>query len=230
LFPATLFDFNGVLVDDERVHLDAFRDAVEPLGLSITEQEYWDEYLGYDDVGAFTAILTKAGLEASRERVMELVMRKRPLYMERARKSLATFPGAAELVRRRASCGPVGIVSGALRDEIEFGLTHLEVNHLVGHVTAAEDTAASKPDPEGYRLGIEWLLELLSLENAQRALVIEDSLDGIAAAKAAGLPVIAVAHSYSREDLEHSGADLVVDTIAQIDDACLEELFYELYG
>lgn len=230
MFPATLFDFNGVLVDDERVHLDAFRASVEPLGLSISEQEYWEEYLGYDDVGAFTAILKKAGRDAGRERVMELVAKKRPLYMERALTSLQTFPGAAELIRRRAACGPVGIVSGALRDEIEFGLAHLKVFHLVGHITAAEDTAVSKPDPEGYRLGIEWLLELLSLEKAQRALVIEDSLDGIAAAKAAGLPVIAVAHSYSRDELEDSGADLVVDTIAQIDDACLEGLFYELYG
>jgi len=230
LFPATLFDFNGVLVDDELVHLEAFRDAVRPLGLSITNQEYWDEYLGFDDVGAFSALLTKAGLDASRPRIMELVEAKRPFYMQRARLALKTFPGAAELIQRRAAAGPVGIVSGALRDEIEFGLQHLGVGQFVSHITAAEDTAASKPDPEGYRLGIEWLLESLSLENAQRALVIEDSLDGIFAAKAAGLPVIAVAHSYSRDDLEGSGADLVLDTIAQIDEAQLRDLYEELYG
>jgi beta-phosphoglucomutase len=230
LFPATLFDFNGVLVDDEHVHLEAFRDAVKPLGLSITDQEYWDEYLGFDDVGAFTAILNKAGLDASRGRVIALVEAKRPLYMERAKLSLKSFAGASELVRRRALVGPVGVVSGALHDEIAFGLQHLGVSAVVGRVIAAEDTAASKPDPEGYRLGIEWLLESLSLEKVQQSLVIEDSLDGIAAAKAAGLPVIAVAHSYGRQELEASGADLVLDTIAQVDDAQLLHLYQKLYG
>ena len=230
MFPATLFDFNGVLVDDEHVHLEAFRDAVRPLGISISEEEYFHEYLGYDDVGAFSKILENAGLEWDDERVAELVEAKRPLYMARAKKALKTFAGAEELVRRRARSGPVGIVSGALRDEIEFGLDHLGVADLVGHITSAEDTAVSKPDPEGYRLGIEWLLESLSLENAQRALVIEDSLDGIAAAKSAGLPVIAVAHSYSRDELESSGADLVVANIAAIDDDTLDELYEELYG
>lgn len=230
LFPATLFDFNGVLVDDEHVHLEAFRDAVRPLGISISDQEYWEEYLGFDDVGAFTALLRKAGLDASLPRVLDLVEAKRPLYMQRAEHALKAFPGAAELVRRRAAHGPVGIVSGALRDEIEFGLVHLDVADVVRHITSAEDTAASKPDPEGYRLGIEWLLESLSLEQAQRALVIEDSLDGITAAKTAGLPVIAVAHSYSRAELASSGADLVVGTIAQIEDKVLVQLYQEMYG
>jgi beta-phosphoglucomutase len=217
LFPATLFDFNGVLVDDELVHLEAFRDAVKPLGLIITDQEYWDEYLGFDDVGAFTAILNKAGLDSSRSRVVELVEAKRPLYMKRAKLSLALT-------------GLVGIVSGALHDEIAFGLQHLGVAEVVGHIIAAEDTAASKPDPEGYQLGIEWLIQSLSLEKAQQALVIEDSLDGIAAAKAAGLPVIAVAHSYGRRELDESGADLVLENISQIDDAQLLHLYQKLYG
>jgi beta-phosphoglucomutase len=230
VFPATLFDFNGVLVDDEHVHLEAFRDAVRPLGLTISDQEYWDEYLGFDDVGAFTALLRKAGLDASLPRVLDLVEAKRPLYMARAETALKAFPGAAALVRRQAARGPVGVVSGALRDEIEFGLVQLGVADVVRHITSAEDTAASKPDPEGYRLGIEWLLESLSLEQAQRALVIEDSLDGIAAAKAAGLPVVAVAHSYGRAELESSGADMVVATIGQIDDAKLTQLYQELYG
>ncbi len=229
LFPATLFDFNGVLVDDEHVHLEAFRDAVKPLGISISDEEYFQDYLGFDDIGAFTALLERAGQEPTEEHVMELVEAKRPLYMARARKSLRTFDGAAELVRRRASVGPVGIVSGALRDEIEFGLDHLGVSDLVGHVTSAEDTAVSKPDPEGYRLGIEWVLESLSLEQAQRALVIEDSFDGIAAAKSAGLPVIAVAHSYSRSSLQKSGADLVLGSLAQISDEVMSTLYKKLY-
>src|SRR6187402_300463 len=119
MFPATLFDYNGVLADDELVHLEAFRDTVRPLGIEISEADYLDKYLGFDDKGAFEALLLAAALPAGTADVDALVAAKRPHYMERARRGLVTFPGAAEAVRRRSAHGPVVVVSGALRDEIE---------------------------------------------------------------------------------------------------------------
>ena len=53
MFPATLFDFNGVLVNDEAVHLAAFRDALAGLGITLTDEAYVERYLGFDDRGAF---------------------------------------------------------------------------------------------------------------------------------------------------------------------------------
>lgn len=228
MFPATLFDFNGVLVDDEHVHLEAFRDAVRPLGIEIGEKEYWDELLGFDDAGAFEHLLKKAGLDSSRANVLRLIEAKRPLYMARARTSLKTFEGAAELIARRRKAGPVAVVSGALTSEIEFGLSVLGASALVGTIISAEDTTVSKPDPEGYLMGIKWLREI-GCENAERALVIEDSLDGIVSAKRAGLPVIAVGHSYSRTELEASAADLVLDRLRDIDDEKIAALYAKLY-
>ncbi|HYO93121.1 MAG TPA: hypothetical protein VER33_01365, partial [Polyangiaceae bacterium] len=61
MFPATLFDYNGVLVDDEALHLEAFRDALAPLGIELTSEAYVERYLGFDDRGAFEAILKDAG-------------------------------------------------------------------------------------------------------------------------------------------------------------------------
>jgi beta-phosphoglucomutase-like phosphatase (HAD superfamily) len=229
VFPATLFDFNGVLVDDEHVHLEAFRDAVRPLGIEITDREYWDELLGFDDAGAFEALLDKAGLPADAQAVAQLIEDKRPLYMARARSSLRTFAGAAELVRARAEAGPVAIVSGALTDEIEFGLEHLGVRDLVGNIISAEDTKTSKPDSEGYLKGIAWLRDRIG-DGASRALVIEDSVDGIAAAKKAGLPTVAVAHSYPEERLRQTGADLVLPRLADLDGARLLALYDSLYS
>jgi beta-phosphoglucomutase len=228
VFPATLFDFNGVLVDDEHVHLDAFRDAVRHLGIEIGEKEYWDELLGFDDAGAFEALLRKSGHSATKQAVAELVERKRPLYMARARQSLKTFEGAAATIALCAQGGPVGVVSGALTDEIAFGLSVLGASDLVGKIISAEHTSVSKPDPEGYHMGIEWLRGLIGAA-AERALVIEDSVDGISAAKSAGLPTIAVAHSYSRTQLEATGADLVLDRLAEIDAALLGALYAKLY-
>lgn len=230
MFPATLFDFNGVLVDDEHVHLDAFRDTLAPLGIQLSEEDYWKKYLGFDDVGAFEAILRDAGRHPSPDEIEALVEAKRPHYLERAKLALKAFPGAAELVAARADSGPVAVVSGALRDEIELGLHHLRVRQHVQHIVAAEDTTASKPDPEGYRMAVAWVADRIGSENARRALVIEDSLAGIRAAKAVGLPCVAVAHSYAKEELAGSPADAVVDRIADITPELLGGLYTRLYG
>ncbi|HLV20673.1 MAG TPA: HAD family phosphatase [Polyangiaceae bacterium] len=229
-FPATLFDYNGVLVDDELVHLAAFQDALAPLGIEISEADYWERYLGFDDVGAFGAMLTDAGRQPTEEQVRALVEAKRPLYLARAERGLRPFAGAAKLLQQRARSGPVGIVSGALRDEIELGLTTLGVRGDVAFVVAAEDAEASKPDPSGYRLGVLRLAESMDRTLAERALVIEDSIAGVQAAKAAGLPCVAVSHSYPAADLETAGADAVVSQLDGLDEATLGALYRRLYG
>ena len=58
---AVIFDFNGVLVDDESVHFALFREVLAQEGVTITEQDYHERYLGYDDRGCFEAALLDAG-------------------------------------------------------------------------------------------------------------------------------------------------------------------------
>lgn len=229
-FPATLFDYNGVLVDDEHVHLAAFRRVLEPLGIALSDKDYWERYLGFDDVGAFRAILADSGRMPDDRTIRELVQAKGPVYLELARTELRGFDGAAALVRRRADAGPVAIVSGALRDEISLGLSFLGVQECVLGVVAAEDAPESKPDPSGYRLGVELLAKQVGEAAAGRALVIEDSLAGIEAAKSAGLFCCAVAHSYALEELERAGADAVFRSIADVTDQQLAELYRRKYA
>lgn len=229
MFPATLFDFNGVLVDDEQVHLEAFRDTLRPMNIAVSERDYFEKYLGFDDIGAFEAILHDTDRSATRSEIERLVAAKRPLYMARAAHQLNVFEGAADLVKLCARNGPVGIVSGALTHEIEFGLKKLGVEGLVGKIISAEHTVASKPDPEGYRMGVAWLEEQIGA-SATRAVVFEDSFDGIEAAKAVGLPTIALAHSYPAAKLRGSSADLVVDRLADVTEQMLVDLYRRLYG
>lgn len=230
MFPATYFDFNGVLVNDESVHFETFREVLAPLGVELTERDYLSRYLGYDDAGAFTAILRDAGREPNREQVARLIEAKRPLYLQRARASLPTFPGAAELVRRRAAAGPALIVSGALREEVELGLQVLGVRSSVDVIVSAEDTRACKPDPEGYQIAVRWLAERGEQERARRGLVIEDSLAGVEAAKAAGLSCVAVTHTYSEQELIAAGADAVSSGLGAITEAWLGALFQRIHG
>jgi beta-phosphoglucomutase len=225
VFRAVLFDYNGVLVDDEHVHLAAFRDTLLPIGLELRESDYWERYLGFDDYGAFAAILRDAERPAPEDVVRGLIEAKRPLYLARAKNELRAFDGAAELVRLVHRAGPVAVVSGALRDEIELGLRVLGVRDLVSHVVSAEDTRASKPDPEGYLLACEWLAKHTGQPGISGVLVVEDSLSGIEAAKLAKLTCLAVAHSYSREELFAAGADEVVTHVAGVTPAVLQDLY-----
>lgn len=210
----TLFDYNGVLVDDEDVHFAAFREALVPLGLELDRETYVERYLGYDDAGAFRAILDHAGRSHTQEDVRTLVESKRPLYLARIG-NLQAFPGAQELVRRRAAAGPVGIVSGALRDEIALGLDRLGVRDAVRFVVSAEDTRMGKPDPEGY---LEAVRRLRALGVTTSPVAIEDSIAGIQAAKRAGLRCVAVAHTYPSLELERAGADVVVSALLAVTD------------
>jgi beta-phosphoglucomutase-like phosphatase (HAD superfamily) len=214
---ATLFDFNGVLVDDEHVHLAAFRDALRPLGVDVTDDDYAAKYLGYDDVGAFRAMLTDAGRAFTDDDIRALVEAKKPAYRARVEHGLKVFEGAAEAVRRRAAYGPVGIVSGALEDEIVYAIERMKVTDVVGFIVAAERCERCKPDPQGYLIALE------ALDFVRDGVVaIEDSIAGIQAAKAAGIRCVAVAHSYTRAELVNAGADAVADAIASLGDSLID--------
>ena len=217
---ATLLDFDGVLVDSEPVHLAAFNDVLAPQGITISERDYNDRYLSLDDAGVFRAVLARAGRTLREDEVRRLVTAKAPSFMARFEDAFRTFPGAAELVARRAARGPVGIVSGALEREIEFALQKMGVRTCVSFVVSAERTPASKPDPSSFLLAIR---ELGRLAHAGGAVVVEDSIGGVTAAKGAGLRCVGVAHSYPRDELLRAGADAAVASLDELTDAALEE-------
>ncbi len=214
----TLFDFNGVLVDDELVHLAAFAEVLRPMGVVLTRALYEERYLAFDDRGVFRAVLADHGLPHDDDTVAASVEAKKPHYLERIATGLRAFPGAVELVRRRAKLGPVGVVSGALEHEIRFALASLDLSDSVRFVVPAEATRACKPDPEGYILGAA---QARSLGAEGPLVAIEDAPSGVRAARAAGLRCVAVTHTYPREPLLAAGADAVVDSLAAATDEIL---------
>jgi beta-phosphoglucomutase len=217
---ATLFDFDGVLVDSEPVHLAAFNDVLADEGIAITEREYAERYLSLDDAGVFRAVMSQKGLTLREEHVRALVAAKGPKFMARFEESFRSFPGAGELVTRRAGRGPVGIVSGALGREIRFALEKMRVLSSVAFIVSAELTPTSKPDPGPFLFAMK---ELRRSGHQGPAVVVEDSTGGVTAAKRAGLRCIAVTHSYPRDELLRAGADAAVADLASVTDALLED-------
>lgn len=217
---STLFDFDGVLVDSEPVHLAAFNDVLAARGIAIGEREYAERYLSLDDAGVFRAVLGRTGAATDIDEITALVAAKSPRFLARFEDAFRPFPGAAQLVARRAARGPVGIVSGALEREIALALGKLGLQGAVSFVVSAESTRASKPDPAPYLLAMSELRR--RGHDAAGAVVVEDSLGGIASAKRAGLRCIAVAHTYARDELARAGADAVVETLAAMSDDLLD--------
>jgi beta-phosphoglucomutase-like phosphatase (HAD superfamily) len=203
---AVIFDFNGVLVDDEAVHFALFREVLSREGVDITERDYHERYLGYDDRGCFEAALVDAGQVATRHRLDVLIAQKAQRYIEVAERGLRFFPAAAETLETIAARWPIAICSGALRSEIEYALRRLNRLDRVAAIISAEDTDKCKPDPEGYRLALTALRafyqdspneSVVQAGNAlshrprdlgpTNCLVLEDSLAGIISAKGAGM-------------------------------------------
>src|SRR6478609_3338575 len=76
MLKAIVFDFDGVIANSEPLHFQAYRDVLAEESIVLAERDYYDRYLGFDDVGAFRAIGNDAASPMSDARVADLVARK----------------------------------------------------------------------------------------------------------------------------------------------------------
>jgi len=215
-----VFDFNGVLVDDEPIHLRMFQRVLREEGVELSDCDYYERYLGFDDRGCFAGALAAAGRPAEPSRLMRLIARKAAYYQEAMRsQGYPFFPGAAGLVAAAAAAGfTLGVVSGALREEVEPALRQAGLWDHFKTVVTAEDVDEGKPNPAGY---LRALAEFNSraplparLLHPHEVLAIEDSPAGLQAAAAAGLSTLGVCHTYPKSAL--ADADQVVASLAEV--------------
>jgi HAD superfamily hydrolase (TIGR01509 family) len=212
---AVIFDFNGVLLDDEEVHFELFREVLGQEGIAMSARQYHERFLGLDDRGCFEAALVEAGRVPDGAYLDDLVARKALRYVGVAATGLRFFPDAAECLATLAARWPLAINSGALRPEIEFALDLIDRRDRVAAIVSAEDTTRCKPDPEGYRLALDALRRCpgagLADLRPEHCLVVEDSLAGVASAKGAGMWAVGITHTYAADGLREAGADAIID-------------------
>jgi len=219
---AIVFDFDGVIADSEPLHFAGFRDVLAREGVELAERDYYERYLGFDDVGVFAEMGRDRGLEWSRARIGDLVDRKAARMLELIGSASILFPGAADAIRRAAAEVPIAIASGALRHEIVGPLRREGLDTLFTAIVAAEDAAASKPAPDPYLLAVRRLRDALggALE-PRECVAVEDSHWGLQSAAAAGLRTVAIGQSYDAAALS---ADLVLDSVRDLDLARLRAI------
>lgn len=232
MIKGVLFDFNGILVDDEPVHCDLLIRVLKEEGIALAREDYFRDYVGLDDRDCFNAILEREGRGADGSYVMRLVARKAAYYRERLhRDGYRYFAGALDLVAELHCAGTMlAVVSGALREEVEAGLAEAGVRSAFKVLITAEDVSEGKPAPEGYRIALRELNSQSplppSLVHPHQAVAIEDTPAGITAAREAGLLTLGVGHTYGTNELE--GADLVVESLSGLDRLRLQTLYEEV--
>jgi beta-phosphoglucomutase len=205
---AIIFDFDGVIADTEPLHFTGFRQTLAEIGISLTESDYYANYLGYDDRGCFIAALAAHKRPTDPSTLAQLMQRKAHAYLESVKDHLVIFPGVREFVRDASAAYPLAIASGALRHEIEFILEQAGLRKEFLHITGAEDVTRGKPDPQPFLHA----LDALNRERQDQAiapgscLVIEDSIPGLRGAKTAGMKVLAVANTHTIQDLHEAHA------------------------
>jgi beta-phosphoglucomutase len=213
---AIVFDFDGVIANSEPLHFRAFRDVLAGEELALSEREYYDRYLGFDDVGVFRAV----GVETTR--IDDLVKQKAVIMEALERDVSILFPGAAAAVRRLAASVPLAIASGAIGAEIRRVLEREQLSQFFVAVVSADDTRKSKPAPDPYLAAVAQLGAACGGHLSPReCIAIEDSQWGLESARTAGLRTVAIAHTYDAETLV---ADLVVDALDRLEIGSLRSI------
>ncbi len=209
---AIIFDFDGVIADDEPIHMRAFQETLAEERIALTTADYYAHYLGFDDHDAIAHALRVCGRPVTEARVSGLMADKARRFRALVEKDVRVFPGVPAFVRGAAARVPLAIASGALRSEIELILDRLGLRDAFTAVVSADDVREGKPAPEAFltalaRLAVPGLA-------ATQCLVIEDSLAGIEGARRARMRCVAVTNSYAAAELH--GADLVVGSLGEV--------------
>jgi HAD superfamily hydrolase (TIGR01509 family) len=187
MIEAVVFDLDGVIVDSEQVWDDVrerlakerggrWHEGAQAAMMGMSSPE-WSVYM-HDEIG----------LSESPEEINEEVVRR---MLARYGDELPLIDGAVEAVRRLADAFPLAVASSSNRPLIETVLREARIDDRFDAVVSSEEVAAGKPAPDVYleaarRLGVE----------PTHAAAIEDSSNGIRAAHAAGMRVIAVPNTH----------------------------------
>ena len=219
MIKAILMDFNGVIINDEPLHMKAYQEILSEEGIALSDEHYYS-CMGMDDKTFINAQYKRAEKEISAERIDEIMDAKTARWRELVTEEIPIFDGMENFIRKMEKDFALGLVSMARREEIEFVLETLNLMNCFSAIVSAEEITECKPHPESYQKGF------IRLDAARTArghnpivqnecLVIEDAPQGIIAGKRAGLKTLGVPNTVDAAQLRDAGADAVTDKLPE---------------
>lgn len=217
MIKAFLFDLDGTLVQTEKLKALAYGIAVQLVrglfGPNRRAIEAYRENIGVPQDVASQRIMEKLNLEGELRPLMKdygvsapaQVLRK--IWTDLYPKMVANpallkrnqWPHTIDLLRVVSKTCIIAIVTGSPRSAVLHVLHSLEIDGKINLIVSAEDVSHGKPDPESYLLAAEKLQVL-----PEECLALEDSVNGVRAALAAGMHVVAIATPFTDAGLHSS--------------------------
>ncbi|WP_026793507.1 MULTISPECIES: HAD family hydrolase [Planktothrix] len=218
---AVLFDFNGIIINDESIHERLIAELLLTENLRSQPEEIRKFSLGRSDRACLTDLLTYRGRAVTNAYLDQLIQRKSISYRNYLEQlaQLPLYPGLEKLLQQlQAADLKLAIVTGALRAEVELVLTRSGLKDYFPIIVAGDEITLSKPEPQGYLFGLQRLNQAYPHLNLQpsESLAVEDTCVGIMAARRAGMQVIGVAHTYPLHILQR-WANWAVDRFSDLE-------------
>ena len=217
MIQAIFLDFNGVIINDERIHLKAYREVLLGEGIALSDEDYFAS-LGMDDVAFVRAAYARGGHALSDETLHSVIRREHETHRAFIKNELPVDSGTVSFIKAAARHKQLGVVSMAVQSEINHVLRLAHLDNLFTVFVTAGQVIRHKPAPDCYELGLALLNErrrdarVLPLLPAE-CLVIEDAPPGIAAGRAAGMRTMGVTNTVSEAALRAAGAEVVTPNL-----------------
>jgi len=199
---AVIFDLDGTLLDNNSYHLKSWIEYLKSIGRSISEEEYNANINGRTNTDVIKYIYDKP---MSDEEILQFTLEKEALYRELYKPFIKPIAGLIDFLKiLKKKKMPMAIATSGIQPNIDFMFAEVPIRQYFKEVVNSSHITKGKPDPEIY-------LKVASLINIppKNCLVFEDAVVGIRSAKTAGMKVIAVATTQTKEEL--SIADMIID-------------------
>lgn len=198
---------DGVVIDSEKLHLRAMALTLERHGIQYT-QSFLNSYVGRSDESFFRYVYEN--MDNSRN--MEELLDEKNVFFEDLLSQLQYITGFTDFIRKIKSMKlKTGLVTSSSFFTVSKVDNLLNFTPYFDLVITEEDTQKHKPNPDPYLLA----LKNLGADN-RSTLIIEDSINGILAGKAAGCKVAGLTTSFDTETLRNAGADYVIDRFSDL--------------
>lgn len=206
---AVIFDMDGVLVNSEPFYVEVEQKNFRQLGLSVSEEEH-QTYQGTATDRMWQLIKEKHGVSHPVEELVKMTNALVTPYFQSLEK-IDPMPGVEKLIKKLKDNGmPLALASSSYSDVIQIILQKTKLKKYFEVVVDSQMAGSSKPEPDIFLLSAN----KLDVE-PKNCLVIEDSTNGIAAAKAAGMFCVAFAGPGS-ELQDQSQADLIISDFEEL--------------
>jgi len=212
MFEAVVFDWDGTLADTRRVVVASFQKALSDLGSNV-EDEFIERRIGVGASETFREILRASKMRFDEALVAGLVKKKIRAEIEMSNQ-VNLFAGAMALLESLYGKVKLALASMNNRSFVDHMLDAMDIRRFFDVVITVDEVQKSKPNPEIF---LKCALKLQS--KPERCAVVEDSIFGVQAAKAARMGCIAVLTGvYSEEELKKADPDLIVNSLEERDE------------